>query len=99
MTEDNTQAAECLSHLTAELDTNPIVHLCRFLAETWMLMEETRGESLLLATGNDNEMADYLIGKWPMIQGTPNRIALSKISKQPIDRQKVADALRLLASV
>ena len=88
-----------VSDFNRELDTDPIVHLCRFLAETWVLMEETKGRSLLLAVGNDNEMADYLIEKWPMVQGTPNRIALCKIAKQPIDRQKVTDALRLLASV
>ena len=87
------------SDLNNELDTDPIVHLCRFLAETWVLMEETKGQSLLLAVGNDNEMADYLIEKWPMVQGTQNRIALCKIAKQPIDRQKVAEAIRLLAGV
>ena len=100
MNEKTTQIADGVaSELNAELDTNPIVHLCRFLAETWVLMEETKGQALLLATNDDSEMADFLIGKWPMIQGTTNRIALGKIGKQPIDGKKVTEAIRLLAGV
>jgi len=67
-----------------------LIDLCRFLAAAYCELDELRYSTAKLPP---DEIADTLIGKWPVIQGTGNQIKIKRISEQPYDAAKLQSGL------
>lgn len=57
--------------------------LCRFLAASYCELDELRYTTARLPA---DQISDFLIGKWPVIQGTANQMNIKRISGQPYDQ-------------
>ena len=67
--------------------------LVRFLAAVWYETDSLRYKAMNLP---DEEIKDFLVGKWPVIQGTRNQINLKNIGEQPYSQENIAKAVELL---
>lgn len=65
-----------------------VLDLVRFLAQTWNLLEKTRFEAI-----KQENVKDFLILHWPVVQGTTNQLNLEKIGKQKYDSKKLHKAV------
>jgi hypothetical protein len=68
-----------------------ILDLVRALADMWNKTEEWRGEALKLPP---EELRNFILLKWRVLQGISNQINTRKISKQPFEGKNVAKAIK-----
>ncbi|MGS0941603.1 hypothetical protein ACVA51_13725 [Pseudomonas luteola] len=64
--------------------------LIRFLAQLYCQLDHLRYETIKLPEG---EIVDYMINKWPVVQGTANQIRLMRLGEMPYDSGKLAAAI------
>lgn len=64
--------------------------LIRFLCAAWYAVDSLRYEAYAM---EPEAMKEFLINKWPVIQGTRNQINLMNIGKQPWKSEHVAKAI------
>ena len=81
-----------------DLENDPIVHLCRFLAETIIETELVQQKIISISSDFDTDIMKILVDEWPRLQGISSRNMLYNISKQDIDLKKVAEGLKILAN-
>jgi len=70
--------------------------LIRFLCGLWYDIDKLRYEAAALP---EEEIKDFLIMKWPVVQGTRNQINLMNIGKQPYKSENVAKAVAWMLKV
>ena len=75
------------------METNELKDLVRFLARLWLDIDKLKYEALSLP---DNEIKDFIVGQWPVVQGTRNQINLAKIGKQPHESKNIAKAVKAM---
>ncbi|HEJ5021017.1 TPA: hypothetical protein SL662_004953 [Pseudomonas aeruginosa] len=64
--------------------------LCRFLAKLYCELDGLRYSTAKLPA---EQIADALIFKWPVLQGTRNQLNIKRISEQPYDESKLHSAI------
>ena len=65
--------------------------LIRFLASAYLELDDLRYKAIALP---DNEIKDFIIMHWPVIQGTRNQFAIKMIGKQQRNGTNVAKAIK-----
>lgn len=75
--------------------SDDLQHLARMLAKMYVEFDRARYEAAALPEG---EIADFLITKIPVLQGTSNQIDLLRISEQPYDSVAAGRAITALRS-
>jgi hypothetical protein len=61
-----------------------IADLCRFLAKLYCELDELRYPTAKLPP---EQIAEHMLFRWPVLQGTRNQISIKRISEQPYDQE------------
>ena len=69
-----------------EIDVDDCLHLIRFLAQAVVGAHTCRAEAISLSP---DKCKEYLILKYPVVQGMSNFNVLEKLSRQPFDSKSV----------
>ncbi|ENC9802811.1 hypothetical protein ABLG07_005187 [Pseudomonas aeruginosa] len=94
-------AKECAEDALARIDStvsaqaqhsvpDGAADLCRFLAKLYCELDGLRYSTAKLPA---EQIADALIFKWPVLQGTRNQLNIKRISEQPYDESKLHSAI------
>lgn len=67
-----------------------LIDLVRFLAETWAMTEDNRCKVAGMAP---EDIKDFLIMQWPVVQGTRNQLNLKRIGEQPYKKENISKAV------
>lgn len=67
--------------------------LCRLLAKLYCELDELRYQTARLPA---DEIADAMLFKWPVLQGTRNQLNIKRISEQPYDESKLQSGVAAL---
>lgn len=86
---DNT-AAEAKIHVYPLVMPPECADLIRFLCAVWKDIDALRHKAYAMGA---EEMKNYLIDHWPVIQGTRNQINLIRIGEQPYNSGNIAKAV------
>lgn len=70
-----------------------VLDLCRFLAKLYCELDGLRYSTAKLPP---EEIADALICKWPVLQGTLNQLNIKRISEQPYDESNLQTGVAAL---
>lgn len=68
-------------------------HLVRFLAQLWTECDDKRYEAIQLPPEQVN---DFLVMQWPVLQGTRNQLNIKAIGSQSYDKHRLNAAIRAL---
>ena len=76
----------------ADVHSSALLALVAFLCGYFTKIDELRYK-VYSWKPNDGDLREYLIGQWPVVQGTRNQMNLDKIGKLPWESKDVAAAV------
>ena len=80
-----------------ELNSTDLLALVCFLAKVHKQVDQMRYK-VYSWKPEDGDLRDYLIGQWPVIQGTKNQFDLEKIGEIEFDHKRIRKAVDSILS-
>lgn len=76
-----------------ELNSTDLLALVCFLAKVHKQVDQLRYKVYSWKEEEDGNLRDYLVGQWPVIQGTKNQFDIEKIGEMEFDHTRTRKAV------
>jgi len=80
-----------------ELNSTDLLALVCFLAKVHKQVDQLRYK-VYSWKPEDGDLREYLVGQWPVIQGTKNQFDLEKIGEMDFDHTRIRKAVEAILS-